>query len=171
MLGMCLCSQPWWCDIAMWEHMGVRESLSFIIFGDLKSINLREQVKYMCRDTIWKDKISTIFNVNSLKWFQFWNTNLKKRKAFCTIYPVVLFTGKIRDVDIKRIAGDLPQWQIVAKSLGIGYQDIEDIENNYTAPADQRMSFLSKWIWKDGAAATYEKLSEVLERLGEQGAA
>ena len=56
----------------------------------------------------------------------------------------------------------------MAKSLGIGYQDIE---NNYTAPADQRMSFLSKWIWKDGAAATYEKLSEVLERLGELGAA
>ena len=53
----------------------------------------------------------------------------------------------------------------------MGQQDIEDIETIHRAPADQRMAFLRKWIGKDGAAATYEKLSEVLETLGERGAA
>ena len=53
----------------------------------------------------------------------------------------------------------------------MGQLDIEDIENNYRAAGDQRMSFLRQWIWKDGSAATYERLSEVLKRLGEQGAA
>eukprot|EP00731_Ephydatia_muelleri_P005908 Em0003g156a len=78
----------------------------------------------------------------------------------------------IRDVDIARIAGELPQWQTVASNLGMGQLDIEDIENNNRgAPADQRKSFLRKWIRRDGNAATYEKLSEVLEKLCEQGAA
>ena len=53
----------------------------------------------------------------------------------------------------------------------MGQQDIKDIENNNRAPADQRMSFLRQWIGKDGSAATYEMLSEVLKMLGEQGAA
>ena len=53
----------------------------------------------------------------------------------------------------------------------MGQLDIEDIENNNTAPADQRKSFLRRWIRRDGKAATYERLSEVLESLGEQGAA
>eukprot|EP00731_Ephydatia_muelleri_P016677 Em0009g1101a len=79
--------------------------------------------------------------------------------------------SKIRDADITRIAGELPQWQIVASNLGMGQLDIEDIENNNTAPADQRKSFLRRWIRRDGKAATYERLSEVLESLGEQGAA
>ena len=83
----------------------------------------------------------------------------------------VVSTGKICDADIARIAGELPQWQLVASNLGMGQLDIEDIENNNRTPADQRKSFLRKWIWKNGNAATYEKLSEVLERLGEQGAA
>ena len=89
----------------------------------------------------------------------------------CTVKQGVLSTGKIRDADIARIAGELPQWQTVASNLGMGQLDIEDIENNNTAPADQRMSFLREWIWKDGSAATYERLSEVLGRLDEKGAA
>ena len=83
----------------------------------------------------------------------------------------VVSTGTIRDADIARIAGDLPHWQLVANNLGMGQLDIEDIENNNRTPADQRKSFLRKWIWRDGGAATYTKLIEVLERLGEQGAA
>ena len=84
----------------------------------------------------------------------------------------VVSTGKrIRDADIARIAGELPHWQTMASNLDMGQLDIEEIENNNRTPADQRMSFLRKWIWKNGNAATYEKLSEVLERLGEQGAA
>ena len=59
----------------------------------------------------------------------------------------------------------------MASNLGMGQLDIDDIENNNRAPADQRKSFLRKWIRKDGSAATYERLSEVLKRLGEQGAA
>ena len=59
----------------------------------------------------------------------------------------------------------------MASNLGMGQLDVEDIENINTAPAEQRKSFLRKWIWKDGSAATYERLSEVLEVLGEQGAA
>ena len=84
----------------------------------------------------------------------------------------LLSTGKrIRDADIARIAGDLPQWQTVASILGMGQLDIENIETNNRAPADQRKSFLRKWIWKNENAATYEKLSKVLVRLGEHGAA
>ena len=90
---------------------------------------------------------------------------------FCTVTQFVVSTGKIRDADIARIAGELQEWQTVASNLGMGQLDIEDIENNYTAPADQRKSFLMKWMAKNGSAATYEKLSEVLEKLGEQGAA
>ena len=59
----------------------------------------------------------------------------------------------------------------MASNLGMGQLDIEDIENNNRAPAEQRKAFLRKWIWKDGSAATYERLSEVLKMLGEQGAA
>ena len=59
----------------------------------------------------------------------------------------------------------------MASNLGMGQLDIEDIENNNRTSADQRKSFLRRWIWLDGSAATYERLSEVLERLGEQGAA
>ena len=73
--------------------------------------------------------------------------------------------------DIIRIAGELPDWQLVAPYLGMGQQDIDEIEFNQREPVKQRKAFLRKWIGKDGAAATYEKLSEVLERLGERGAA
>ena len=61
---------------------------------------------------------------------------------FCTVTQFVLSTGKrIRDADIARIAGDLPQWQTVASNLGMGQLDIENIENNNRTPADQRKSF------------------------------
>ena len=59
----------------------------------------------------------------------------------------------------------------MASKFGMGKKDIEDIEVNNRASADQRMAFLREWIWKDGAAATYEKLSTALKRLGEHGAA
>ena len=96
----------------------------------------------------------------------------RKVTIFCTVTTGVLSTGKrIQYADIAGIAGDLPHWQIVASNLGMGQLDIEDIENSNRTPADQRKSFLMKWIRKNGNAATYEKLSEVLERLGEQGAA
>ncbi|KAL5502102.1 hypothetical protein EMCRGX_G008824 [Ephydatia muelleri] len=77
----------------------------------------------------------------------------------------------IREDDIVKIAGCLPEWQTVASKLGMGQLDIESIENNNRTPADQRKSFLRQWIWRDGGAATYEKLSEVLERLSQRGAA
>ena len=96
------------------------------------------------------------------------------KSAYCVqlTHAAVLSTGKIQDADIARIAGDMPQWQTVADNLGFGQQDIEDIENNNKgAPADQRKSFLRKWIRRDGSAATYEKLSKVLEILKEKGAA
>ena len=85
--------------------------------------------------------------------------------------PVVLSTGKIQDADIARIAGELPLWQIVAKYFSMGPMVIEEIETNNGRPADQRMEFLRKWIKRDGSAATYEKLSEAMEKLGHQGAA
>ena len=88
-----------------------------------------------------------------------------------TVKQYVLSTGKIRDADIARIAGELPEWQTVASNLGMGQLDIKDIENNNRTRADQRKSFLRKWIGRDGSAATYTKLSEVLKMLGEQGAA
>eukprot|EP00731_Ephydatia_muelleri_P003346 Em0001g3346a len=79
--------------------------------------------------------------------------------------------NKIPDADIARIAGELPQWQTVASNFGMGQLDIEDIENNNRTRADQRKAFLRQWIGRDGSAATYTKLSEVLKMLGEQGAA
>ena len=87
------------------------------------------------------------------------------------IHAALLSTGKIKDKHIEQIAEELQQWQIVASNLGFGQMGIEVIETNHRRPADQRMAFLRKWIARDGNAATYEKLSEVLERLGEQGAA
>ena len=60
---------------------------------------------------------------------------------------------------------------MVAEKLDMGHQDIQDIETRHRADVDQRMAFLRNWIFRDGDAATYEKLSEVLEMLGERGAA
>ena len=82
-----------------------------------------------------------------------------------------LFTVKIPDTDISRVAGILPNWQIVAKKLGFGEQDIEDIETSNQATADQRKAFVRKWIRKNGTKATYGKLCTALEELGEHGAA
>ena len=86
-------------------------------------------------------------------------------------HAALLSTGKIKDEHIAQIAEELQQWQIVASNLGFGQKGIEDIETDHRRPADQRMAFLRKWIARDGNAATYEKLSEVLEGLGKQGAA
>ena len=81
------------------------------------------------------------------------------------------YAGKILDDDINRVAGELPNWQSVAKKLGMGSQEITDIEDNQTNEANRRRAFLRKWITRDGSAATYEKLSGVLKTLNEQGAA
>ena len=81
------------------------------------------------------------------------------------------YAGKILDDDINRVAGELPNWQSVAKKLGMGSQEITDIEDNQTNEANRRRAFLRKWITRDGSAATYEKLCDVLKTLNEQGAA
>ena len=78
---------------------------------------------------------------------------------------------KIPDSDIARVAGNLPDWQLVGKKLGFGEQEIEDIENNNRAPADQRKALLRRWIYKKGTNATYEVLCTALMELGLQGAA
>lgn len=72
---------------------------------------------------------------------------------------------------MKQIAGELPQWQVVAKQLNMGHEEIEDIVKNHKTAEEQRITFLSKWIARDGKAATYKKLSEVLVELKEPGAA
>ena len=78
---------------------------------------------------------------------------------------------KIPDTDIARVAGILPDWQMVAKELGFGEQEIEDIETNNRAAADQRKAFMRKWTGNNGSKATYEKLCTALMKLGLQGAA
>ena len=81
------------------------------------------------------------------------------------------FAGEISNADIIRVAGELPHWQIVATNLGMGSQDIIDIENNHKDEANRREAFLRKWIERDGLAATFEKLCEVYKKLNQQGAA
>ena len=79
---------------------------------------------------------------------------------------------KIPDTDIARVAGILPDWQMVAKELGFGVQETEDIEtNNLAAAADKREAFMRKWTDKNGTKATYEKLCTALMKLGLQRAA
>ena len=60
---------------------------------------------------------------------------------------------------------------IVASQLGIPQEEINDIENKYHASAQQREAVLRKWITKNGGAATYRVLYDVLMELGERGAA
>ena len=72
---------------------------------------------------------------------------------------------------IAKVAGDLPQWEIVAQKVGMGHQDIEDIITNHRSDADRRRTFLWKWINTKGNAATYRALYDVLTDLGEYGAA
>ena len=69
------------------------------------------------------------------------------------------------------VAGELSHWQTMAKNLGMGSEEITDIENNGRGEAERRKSFLRKWIERDGSAATYEKLCEVLKILNQPGAA
>ena len=78
---------------------------------------------------------------------------------------------KICDADIASVAGELPDWQIVAENLCMGTEDISDIEKNHTGDADKRTAFLRKWITRDGSEATYGKLCDVLKKLKKQGAA
>ena len=59
----------------------------------------------------------------------------------------------------------------VASRLGFGSQDIKDIVRVNGANAEGRSAFLREWIHRDGSAATYEKLFEVLENLDKNGAA
>ena len=50
-------------------------------------------------------------------------------------------------------------------------QDIEDIEDKYRAPAQQREAVLRKWIKKNGSEASYRVLYDALMKLNERGAA
>ncbi|KAL5490787.1 hypothetical protein EMCRGX_G015971 [Ephydatia muelleri] len=81
-----------------------------------------------------------------------------------------LFQGKIRDADIRKVAGELPVWQTVAKNLDFGRNIIDDIEIKHINNEDRCRAFLREWIHRDGSKATYEKLCEVLEKLEEPGA-
>lgn len=83
----------------------------------------------------------------------------------------LLSSAKIVDANIARIAGSLPNWQLVARKLGFGEEDIKDIETNHQRCEDRRIAFMRKWIMKNGTKATYEKLSKALEELDQQGAA
>ena len=78
---------------------------------------------------------------------------------------------KIRDADIDRVAGELPDWQIVMYKLGIGSQYITDIENKHGDEASRRKACLRMWIARDGSAATYKKLCDALILLNLKGAA
>ena len=69
------------------------------------------------------------------------------------------------------MAGNLPQWEIVAQKVGMRQQNIDDIINNHRSDADRRCAFLRKWIADKGNAATYRALDDVLRELGEHGAA
>ena len=79
-------------------------------------------------------------------------------------------TAQIADDHILDIARNLPEWQIVARKLGFGTQDIADIERNNEKPG-ARTVFLRKWIEKDGTNATYAKLYKALKEMNEHGAA
>lgn len=69
------------------------------------------------------------------------------------------------------VAGNLPQPLTVAGLLGIPQEMINDIEERYNSTARQRDAVLRKWIDKNGGAATYRVLNDVLMELGERGAA
>ena len=93
---------------------------------------------------------------------------LGRSKSFFTF---LLSTAAIVDADISKVAGSLPNWQIVAKNLGFGAQEIKDIETSHQGREDRRIAFVREWIMKKGTKATYAKLYMVLEELDEQGAA
>ena len=75
------------------------------------------------------------------------------------------------DADLDRVAGELSDWQTVARGLHIGSADITDIEIMHGDNANRRRAFLRRWIDRDGSAATYEKLCEVLRNLKKHGEA
>lgn len=79
--------------------------------------------------------------------------------------------AKIGEADVATIAGNLPSWQEVGTKLGIGTEAIRDIENKYRDPQEWRKAVLREWIWKNGAAATYSVMYNVLLDLHERGAA
>ena len=65
----------------------------------------------------------------------------------------------------------MPNWQTVGKYLGMGGEDIGDIEQNHLSDAERRKAVTRQWIHKRGNKATYRVLYDVLIKLGEQGAA
>ena len=69
--------------------------------------------------------------------------------------PLISLTDKIHDADIARIAGDLEDWQDVARQLGFGTVVIGETEQNNKGVA-QTKAFLRKWIANEGRNATYE---------------
>ena len=79
-------------------------------------------------------------------------------------------TAQIADDHIAKIASNLPHWQVLARKMGFGTQDIDDIDQR-RPQAENRIVFLRKWIEKNGTRATYVKLCTALEEIGEHGAA
>ena len=60
---------------------------------------------------------------------------------------------------------------VVAGLLGIPPAEVGDIEERHRDPAKQREAILRKWINKEGNAATFRVLYDVLMQLEEKGSA
>ena len=69
------------------------------------------------------------------------------------------------------VSGHLSHHVIVAGELGIPPAEIDDIEGRYCANTERREAVLRRWINKEGNAATYRALYDVLMRLHEKGSA
>ena len=72
--------------------------------------------------------------------------------------------------EISRVAGDMPQWTIVAEKFKLGIQDITDIIDK-NSEKNRGLEFLRILIGKNGSAVTYKALHDVYMELGELGAA
>ena len=79
---------------------------------------------------------------------------------------------KILPTDKAEVEGNLSQHLTVATMLGIPPLTIEDITTtSHGAAAYQREAVLRYWMNKEGPNATYRVLYNVLNELGERGAA
>lgn len=78
---------------------------------------------------------------------------------------------KVTLIHLAKIAEFLPKWTYVAMLLGLEDQQVTDIKTKYYYEEDQRSEALSKWAVKEGAQATYNKIYEILCKLGKREAA
>ena len=88
-----------------------------------------------------------------------------------TTASVILFTERIQNADIPAVASNLPDWELVAKELGFGEQEITEMKDKRISKVEETKRFLRRWTSRDGSKATYTKLYEVLISLHQQGAA